>query len=159
MTNRQDSRRRAEEANRLRAVGRTWDEIADELGYRSRQGAQQAVERLQQRNPLGSAESVRRSASDGLRVVRAVLFERFADAKDRDDNDDLVLLAKELRANISETAKLHGAHVPVKAELDVRVTTSAAEAVNRLEQELLAIAAQRQHNPQFPQIIEGEVIE
>src|SRR5260370_874048 len=34
--NRQDTRARAEEAWRLRATGRTWDEIAVELGFGSR---------------------------------------------------------------------------------------------------------------------------
>ncbi len=89
--------------------------------------------------------------------MRAVLFERFADAKERGDDDDLIALAKEIRANTAETVKLHGAYVPVRTEVDLSVTTSAAEAVNRLEQELLAIAAQRRQHP-VPQIIEGEVI-
>jgi hypothetical protein len=40
--NRQDSRTRAEQAFRLRAMGRSWQEIADALGYRGRQSAQDA---------------------------------------------------------------------------------------------------------------------
>ena len=153
----QDSRSRAEAAFRLRSCGRTWTEISAELGYRSRDGARLAVARYVDRQPALSADTVRRSAHEGLRVVRAVLFERFADAKERGDDDDLIALAKEIRANTAETVKLHGAYVPVRTEVDLSVTTSAAEAVNRLEQELLAIAAQRRQHP-VPQIIEGEVI-
>lgn len=123
----------------MRAVGRTWEEISAELGYRSRDGARLAVERLQKRNPALSADTVRRSASEGLRVVRSVLFERFADAKVREDNEDLVMLAKELRANISETAKLHGAHAPQRTEVDVNVHHSASAIIAEARERLLSV--------------------
>lgn len=155
--NHQDSRARAEEAYRLRAVGRTWQEVADELGFKSHGAAQLAVARLHKRNPAQSTETVRRSASEGLRIVRAVLFERFADAKVREDNNDLLMLAKELRNNISESAKLHGAHAPQRTEVDVTVS-SASEAIDQLERQLLAIVAQRQPLPARGAVIEGEVL-
>lgn len=158
MSTRQDSRSRAEAAYRLRAVGRTWDEIATEVGYRSRQGAQQAVERLEKRIPAQSVDTVRRSSSEGLRIVRAVLFERFADAKVRGDNEDLLMLAKELRNNISESAKLHGAHAPQRTEVEVTVS-SASEAIDQLERQLLALATARQTQPALSATIDAEVIE
>ncbi|MGP4054134.1 hypothetical protein ACTWP6_04810 [Mycobacterium sp. 4D054] len=139
MPSRQDSRARVEEASRLRASGRTWDEIATAVGYRSRQGAQQAVERLRKRNPLASAESQRRTASEGLRIVRAVLFEEFASAKQRGDSDSLVAYAKEIRQNISEDAKLHGAYAPVRSQLDVNVRQDASAIIAEARDRLLSV--------------------
>lgn len=136
---RQDSRARAEEAWRLRVVGRTWWEIANELGYGSAGAVYTAVQRLHKRTPAASPDTVRRSAAEGLRVMRAVLFERFADAKDRGDNEDLTLLGRELRNNIAEDAKLHGAYAPVKSQLDVNVSTSATAIIAAAKQQLLAI--------------------
>ena len=75
-----DSRARAEEALRLHAVGRTWAEISAELGYASRDGARLAVARLHARTPAESIDTARRSAMESLRILRSVLFERFAQA-------------------------------------------------------------------------------
>ncbi|WP_349268960.1 hypothetical protein MPNTM1_04182 [Mycolicibacterium parafortuitum] len=71
--------------------------------------------------------------------MRSVLFERFADAKVREDNEDLVMLAKELRANISETAKLHGAHAPQRTEVDVNVHHSASAIIAEARERLLSV--------------------
>lgn len=143
---RQDSRARAEEAWRLRAVGRTWSEIAIELGYGSPSAAYMAVTRLNKRTPATSPDTARRSAAEGLRVMRATLFEQFADAKQRGDNDDLTLLARELRNNISEDAKLHGAHAPARSQVDVNIRQSATA--------IIADARQR-----LSSVIDAEVIE
>ncbi|MFP2991287.1 hypothetical protein [Mycobacterium intracellulare] len=136
--NRQDSRARAEEAWRLRATGRTWAEIAVEIGYGSPSAAYMAVTRLNKRTPAASPETVRRSAAEGLRVMRAVLFEQFADAKQRGDNDDLVLLGKELRNNIAEDAKLNGAHAPVKSQVDINVRQDAVAIIADARSRLLS---------------------
>jgi uncharacterized protein YegP (UPF0339 family) len=155
---RQDTRRQAERAAALKAVGRTWQEIADVLGYRSRQAAQQAVERLQKRNPPESVESARRSATETLRIVQAVLFEQFADAKQRGDNDDLSMLARELRNNVGEVAKLRGLYAPARSEVDVNIHQTATAILDRAESELLALTAQRQHPLSVPTVIDAEVI-
>lgn len=136
---RQDSRSRAEEARRLRAVARTWSEIAIELGYGSPSAAYMAVQRLEKRTPAVSADAVRRSASEGLRVMRAVLFEQFADAKVRADNEDLVMIGKELRQNINDDAKLHGAHAPQRSQLDVNVRQSAMTIIADARERLLSV--------------------
>lgn len=149
---RQDSRARAEEAFRLRAVGRTWTEIAAELGYGSRSAALMAVQRLQARTPPVSPDGVRRSATEGLRVMRAVLFEQFADAKVRGDNADLTVLGREIRNNISEDARLHGAHAPQRSEVDVTVSTSVTAIIDRAERDLLALAEGK------PAVVDAEVI-
>ncbi len=86
--------------------------------------------------------------------MRATLFEQFADAKARQDNEDLTLLARELRNNISEDAKLHGAHTPQRTEVDVTVRQSATAILERAEADLLALTGRQ---PGLP-VIEGEVI-
>lgn len=157
---RQDSRARAEEAYRLRAVGRTYGEIAIALGYGSAGAVHTAIARLHKRAPATSPDAARRSASEGLRVMRSMLFEQAVDAKNRGDTDDLVLLGKEIRQNIAEDAKLHGAHAPVRSQVDVTVHQDATAIIDRMESELLALSA-RQPQPQrvLDAVIEGEVIE
>jgi len=159
---RQDSRARAQEAFRLRAVGRTWSEIAAELGYGNASAALMAVRRLEKRLPAEDTESIRRSASAGLRIMRSVLFEQFADARIRGDNDDLTLLGRELRANISEDAKLNGAYAPQRTEVDVNISTSVTAVIDRAERDLLALASggkspRPQRSPQ-PEVIDAEVV-
>lgn len=157
---RQDSRARAEEAYRLRAVGRTYGEIAVALGFGSAGAVHTAISRLHKRAPATSPDAARRSASEGLRVVRSMLFEQAVDAKNRGDTDELVLLGKEIRQNIAEDAKLHGAHAPVRTEVDVNIRQSASAILDRAEQDLLALAAQRPVHqlPGSGTIIDAEVI-
>ncbi|SON63378.1 hypothetical protein MSIMFI_04908 [Mycobacterium simulans] len=157
----QDSKLRAEEAFRLRATGRTWQEIADELGYKSHGAVQNAVTRLNRRTPYRAVESVRRSASEGLRIVRATLFEQFVLSRQNGDTKDLVSLACELRNNIAEDAKLHGAYAPVRSQVDINVHQSATAILDRAESELLALAerAERQHPPPANAVNPANVID
>lgn len=70
--------------------------------------------------------------------MRAVLFEQFADAKQRGDNDDLVLLGKELRNNIAEDAKLNGAHAPARSQVDINVRQDAVAIIADARSRLLS---------------------
>lgn len=65
---REDSRRRAERARWLRGTGKTWQQIADSEGFRSRRAAQLAVKRLADAEPADDPIAARRTASDGLRI-------------------------------------------------------------------------------------------
>ena len=93
-------------------------------------------------------------------MVQSVLFERFADAKVRGDNDDMVMLAKELRNNVGEVAKLRGLYAPTRSEVEVSINQTATAILDRAEQDLLALAAQRptDHLPSPGTIIDAEVI-
>lgn len=159
-TNRQDSRARAEEAFRLRACGRTWAEIAERLGYRGRQSAQDAVRRLMDRTPAESPGQARARADESLRITQSVLFGRLASAVQRGDDDAVTSMAKEIRATVAERSKLVGAYAPVRTEVDVQVTQTPAALIDRLESELLALVAQ-QPQPQLSTapILEAEVVE
>ena len=107
--NRQDSRHRAEQAFRLRAVGRSWQEGATALGYRGRQSAQDAVRRHLDRTAPESAEAARRSLVESARITSAVLFDRFAAAVAGEDAQTVAVLNRELARNRDQLAKLLGA--------------------------------------------------
>ncbi|SIJ61623.1 Uncharacterised protein [Mycobacteroides abscessus subsp. bolletii] len=155
--NHQDSRARAEEAFRLRAVGRTWAEISRSLGYRSRGAAQAAVKRLMDRTPAESPGQARARADESLRITQSVLFGRLASAVQRGDDDVVSSMAKEIRATVAERSKLVGAYAPQRTEVDVQVTQTPTALIDRLESELLALVAQQQ--PQQPAALGGGVID
>jgi hypothetical protein len=74
VTNRLDARHRAEQAERMAATGATWQEIADQLGYRSRQAASQAVKRLGNRTPPERCRRWRgRRSTSGIATFGPVL--------------------------------------------------------------------------------------
>lgn len=150
---RQDSRAREEHAFHLRAVGRTYEEIAEVCGFGSRSAAHSAVQRYEKRQPAPNAEGVRRMSDEGLRLVSSVLFERFADAKVREDNKDIVMLSKEIREVGAERSKLAGAYAPKQSELTVNVRQEAVAVIDKSEADLLAIVARNDN------VIEGEVVE
>ncbi len=144
---RQDSRARAERAFQLHACGRTWAEVSQELGYKSRGAAQLAVKRLHDRTPPESSDAARRSAAESLRITSSVLFGRFGDAARRQDDAALAMLNRELVRNRDQVAKLLGLYAP--DQVDVNVSTSASAILERAESEFLALAQNT---------IEGEVV-
>ncbi|WP_225332118.1 hypothetical protein [Mycobacterium intracellulare] len=143
MTNRLDARARAEAAERMAATGATWAEIATQLGYRSRQAAQQAVRRLGDRTPPESVEAARRKHDNALRLLQRSGFTRYLTALQSGDDDTALRYAKELRSTVAERAKLGGAYAPQRAEVDVNVSTDPTAIIDRLETELLALVSQR----------------
>lgn len=147
---RQDSRARAEHAFRLRACGRTWTEISTELGYRSRDGARLAVDRLLASKSTDPAAE-RATSTETLRVLQAALFGRFAVAAQDGDDQSLVAYSKELRSLVAETARINGLYAPVKHEHDVSVHQDAAAILERAEADLLALAKSN--------VIDAEVVQ
>ncbi|MCH9735722.1 MAG: hypothetical protein K0U78_14420 [Actinomycetia bacterium] len=146
---RQDSRARAERAFQLHACGRTWAEVSQELGYKSRGAAQLAVKRLHDRTPPESSDAARRSAAESLRITSSVLFGRFADAARRQDDAALAMLNRELVRNRDQSSKLLGLYAP--EQVDVTVTQSATEIIESTRQQLLSLVSDTN-------VIEGEVI-
>lgn len=144
-----DSRARAEAALQLRAKRLTWQEIADELGFRSRHGARSSVERLLGRrsaNPLTRVVD-REASAESLRMQEQALQPLLDSAVSRHDAEVAVSLSRELRALVSDRAKLTGISAPQQVDVNVAVSSSAilADAKRRL----LAI----------DNVIEAEVIE
>lgn len=137
--NRQDARARAERAHQLRAIGRTWAEISSALGYKSRGAAQLAVTRLLERTAPEAPEALRRHEAEELRIRRAVLHERFHDARQRKDDNALVALNRELDRVSARQAKLHGLDAPERAEVNVTVEQTPAAIIAATTERLLAV--------------------
>jgi hypothetical protein len=115
-----DSRRRAHAALDLRARARTWQEIADTLGFKTPQGARLAVRRLRQRDAPSVAE-MRVESAESLRVMRRRLFDHL-EVADRDgDTDTATKVAREIRANLDSAALREGLNAPQRTEVDVKL--------------------------------------
>lgn len=138
----------------MAATGATWQEIADQLGYRSRQAAQQAVSRLTDAAPPETVEQARAKHDAALQLLQRTGFTRYLNALQGNDDDTAVKYAKELRGIVTERAKLSGAYAPLTQQVDVNVTTTATAVIDRMESELLALAAQLQ-----PQALPANVID
>jgi hypothetical protein len=144
----------------MAATGATWQEIADQLGYRSRQAASQAVKRLGSRTPPETVEQARAKHDNALRLLQRTSFTRYMNALQAGDDNVALQYAKEIRSTVAERAKLVGAYAPSQAVVDVNVSSDASAIIDRMESELLALVAQRQAQPALiGNVIEGEVIE
>ncbi|ABK68788.1 MULTISPECIES: hypothetical protein [Mycobacterium avium complex (MAC)] len=160
MTNRLEARHRAEQAARMSFTGATWQEIADALGYRSRQAAQLAVKRLDDATPAETVEQARARHDGALRLLQRQNFTRYAHAIEGGDDDTALGYSKELRGIVTERAKLAGVYAPARTEVDVSVTHDATAVIDRLESELLALVATRQpQNAISGTIIDADVEE
>jgi len=143
MTTRLDARHRAEQAAKLSATGATWQEIADHLGYRSRQAAQQAVTRLTANAPPETVEQARAKHDAALQILQRNDFTRYLTALESGDDEIALKYSRELRGIVAERAKMAGAYAPERTEVDVSVTHDATAVIDRLESELLALVASR----------------
>lgn len=132
------SRARAERAFQLRAIGWSWNQIAEHLEYRSHGAAQTAVQRYERRTKGETPDSSRRALIESARVTTRVLFDRFAAAAEREDDKTLALLNGELARNRDQLAKLTGAYAPERAEIDVRVQ-SPTQIITEATERLLAV--------------------
>ncbi len=132
---RRDTRARHEQAALLRSLGFTWTAIADHLGYRTRSGAQSAVERLWARQ-RETPEVARRSLTEGLNVSKAVLFEALAGARDRGDVAALTACTREIRSVTDQLAKLDGLHAAQKVDVSVKHETT-VQVLAEFEQRLI----------------------
>lgn len=143
----------------MAATGATWQEIADQLGYRSRQAASQAVKRLGKRTPPETVEQARSKHDNALRLLQRSNFTRYLTALQAGDDSVALQYSKEIRSTVAERAKLVGAFAPAQAVVDVTVSTDPSSIIDRMESELLALVARRQAPPALGGVIEGEVIE
>lgn len=136
--NRKNSRARAERAWRLRCAGRTWQQIADAEGFKSRSAAARAVRDFLRNNPPDDAVTARLAKSEGLRMVQATLFEALIDAKRQRDNRAVVAIANAIGDNLDKQAKLMGLHMSAPTEVNVNVR-SAAEVISAARQQLMNV--------------------
>lgn len=119
------SRERAEQAHTLRALGFSWNEIANQLGYRSHGAAQTAVKRHRQRNPPPTADEAMSDIIERRRVAVRALTRSLARAQAAGDASAVASLSRAITAADAETSKLLGLYAPDR--VDVTVGRSAAE--------------------------------
>jgi hypothetical protein len=84
----------------------TWQEIADQLGYRSRQAASQAVKRLGNRTPPETVEQARAKHDNALRLLQRSNFTRYLTALQAGDDNMALQYSKEIRSTVAERAKI-----------------------------------------------------
>ena len=147
-----DSRRRAHAALQLRARLRTWQEIADELNFKTPNGARLAVRRLRMRD-APTADERRAESVEELRVTRRMMHDGLEVANADGDAEAVVKYAREIRSSLAEEALREGLNQPVRTE--VSVTLDPGELVGQWFKELRAGG-----RPALPQsVIEAEVVE
>jgi hypothetical protein len=157
--NRQTTKARAERAWRLRCAGRTWPEIADAVGYKSKQSAMVAVNRLLAKDPPEDVGIQRKYTAEGYRIVQAALFESLAVAKDRKNVHEVVTVSRALTDVMERRAKLLGLHVPVAQQLDVNVHQTVSAVLERAQSDLVqAIESGQALLPIDAEVVDAEVL-
>ena len=139
MASRQDARQRAERAAALNARGYTWQSVAEICGYRSRQGAQQAVKRLDCRVPAENIEALRRQEDRELTIRRQMFHEKLTAANSENDTETMAMLNRELDRIAQRRARLLGLDAPVRSEVDVNVHQSATAIIADARDRLLSV--------------------
>jgi len=123
--NRQASRQRTEDAYVKHLLGHTWQQIATELGFRSRQGAQTAVARYLEQNLPDTPKAALRAWLDRKRHARATLFRSMAAAEAEGDHQAVASLSAALDRNDAEVAKVCGFYAAERVDVTVNQTPSA----------------------------------
>lgn len=158
------ARKRAADAYRLRCTGRTFQEIADALGYGSPASAFTAVKKHIERMPAEDQEQARAFSAGNYRQVMSELYGIATRAKAANKLTTAVQ-AMEAIANVqAKHDHLIGIEAPTTTKVEVSV--SAGAVLERAEADLLALAAQRPVPAQqfaisapVPAIVDAEVIE
>lgn len=153
--NRQATKERAERAWRLHCAGRTWQEVADELGFKSRQSALVTVKRLLAKEPPEDVLMQRATTAGGYRIIKGKLFATLAVAK---DPHAVVAVSRALADVMDKHARLVGLHVVVPQEINLHVQQTVSAVIDRAEDDLLQ-AIESGGAPAVPEIIDAEIVE
>jgi len=132
------SRARAIEALQLRARRKTWTEISSELGFRSRDGARLAVNRLI-RSDVRDPVAERAASVEKLRVQESALFELYEAAVARRDEEAAAMLSKELRLLVTDAAKIDGHYSPQRTQVDVLIHQTPAAIIADARERLMSV--------------------
>jgi len=148
------SRRRAEDAYLDHLDGYSWAEIADRLGFRSRQGAQTAVRRWLADTTPDPASIERRKWIDGKKSDRAKLKR----ARDSATGDPYAIaqLSAAIDRIDDQLAKAQGFYAPAQQNVNVSVSPSPVES---WRQQMLDRAAVAQRPALAAPVLDTEVVE
>lgn len=145
------ARANAQRALALYACGNTWPEVAATCGYRSRQAAFAAVQRLEHRRPVVSLEALRRMEDEELRIRRQAFHHEFADARSRKDIEAMAVANRELDRIAQRRARLLGLDMPTRSEVKIEATLTSTAIIQEARRKLLAL--------DDGNTIEGEIVE
>lgn len=145
----------------LRCRGRTWQEIADQLGYKSKHNAYAAVTRWIKQNPPDDLTTLRRATGDTIRHLATRLADEAHHALEEGQRAEAANLARAALDGLDRYAKLTGQHIPIEVNVNVTATQALADTRARLLEAIdnadtPAITAQA---PLEVDVIEAEVVE
>lgn len=135
--NRKASQERCRRGWELRCRGRTWQEVADELGFRSRQNAAAAVNTWLRANPPDDLETMRRATGDTLVMTAARALDAMETAIQAGRYRDAAELGKVAIDGMDKHAKLTGQHIVVPKEVSVHIQ-SVTEIIASTRSQLMA---------------------
>ena len=161
--NRKSSNQRCRDAWELRCRGRTWQEIADQLGYKSKHNAYAAVTRWIKQNPPDDLTTLRRATGDTIRHLATRLADEAHHALEEGQRAEAANLARAALDGLDRYAKLTGQHIPVEVNVNVTATAALADtrarlldAIDAATTEPPAITAQA---PIEAEVIDAEIVE
>jgi hypothetical protein len=124
--NRATSDARCAEGWKLRQRGHTWEHIAHEIGYRSKQSAQQAIQGWLKRNPPDDIETLRRATGDILIETIGKLRDTLDVAISKGQTTAVAELGRAVFDGCDRYAKLTGQHIVPPTEVNVTMTITEA---------------------------------
>lgn len=136
------SRSRAAEAYTLHLDGYSWAEIATALGFRSRQGAQTAVNRHLAETTPDPSNIARRKWIDSKKRLRARVSRQLSHAEEADDSAAVAQLSAAIDRIDDQLAKASGHYAPtnVSVAVDAAPALAAAEWVRQVAAAAAAVS-------------------
>ncbi|GAS98825.1 uncharacterized protein RMCC_5790 [Mycolicibacterium canariasense] len=157
------SQQRAANAYKLRCTGRTYDDIANTIGYGSPASAFKAVQKHIARMPAEEQDMARAmSAGTYLNVVARCFA--VAEIAERQGKPHTAVMALDAAAGAqAKHDALRGLNVPVTQKVDVNVQHSAAGVVEAAREQMRQVLAAKQSALPAPQpnpmpIIDAEIV-
>lgn len=157
-----DSRARAAKAYEMHLDGASWQDIADELGFRGRSGAQTAVNRHLAETTPDPSNIARRKWIDGKRRLRARLCRQLSAAEAANDSQAVAQLFREIDRVDDQLAKAAGYYAPqnVNVAVDTAPALATAEWLRQVSAAAAAVGAGGQPAAlaSASAVIDGEVV-
>ncbi|MGB5111220.1 MAG: hypothetical protein WBO08_06210 [Mycobacterium sp.] len=157
-----DSRARAAQAYEMHLDGSSWQDIADALGFRSRSGAQSAVNRHLAETTPDPSHIARRKWIDGKRRLRARVSRQLAAAETASDSQAVAQLSAAIDRVDDQIAKAAGYYAPqnVNVAVDAAPALATAEWLRQVSAAAAAVSngGQSAALASAATVIDGEVV-
>lgn len=142
--------------------GHSWAEIADELGFRGRSGAQKAVQRHLAETTPDPSNIARRKWIDGKVRLRSRLCRQLSVAEKANDPQAVAQLSREIDRVDDQVAKASGYYAPtnVNVAVDAAPALATAEWLRQVSAAAAAVSSGGQPAAlaSVAEIIDAEVV-